>query len=221
MAVAWTLRHKVVTSSLIGASKVAHVEEAVGGARQPRRSRRASSRRSRQRSSSAVWRRRRKSIPASATPNNPSVPGSGTGCRRDRRAVTEIDAAAVPTYSRSRALHPSTAYRRWSPGRETCSTVSYIGRRHDRASGRRPRLEVVEVELEQPVKSGPKDRSSSARRDEDTRLHVVEGAGGPRRSHRAACPLVTPDSAKSSCRYEACRLAVRSCRRRRKSMTVY
>ena len=29
MAVAWTLRHKVVTSSLIGASKVAHVEEAV------------------------------------------------------------------------------------------------------------------------------------------------------------------------------------------------
>jgi L-glyceraldehyde 3-phosphate reductase len=30
MAVAWTLRHKVVTSSLIGASKVAHVEEAVG-----------------------------------------------------------------------------------------------------------------------------------------------------------------------------------------------
>jgi L-glyceraldehyde 3-phosphate reductase len=30
MAVAWTLRHKPVTSSLIGASKVAHVEEAVG-----------------------------------------------------------------------------------------------------------------------------------------------------------------------------------------------
>jgi L-glyceraldehyde 3-phosphate reductase len=30
LAVAWTLRHKVVTSSLIGASKVAHVEEAVG-----------------------------------------------------------------------------------------------------------------------------------------------------------------------------------------------
>ena len=30
MAVAWTLRHKQVTSSLIGASKVAHVEEAVG-----------------------------------------------------------------------------------------------------------------------------------------------------------------------------------------------
>jgi L-glyceraldehyde 3-phosphate reductase len=30
MAVAWTLRHKVVTSSLIGASKVSHVEEAVG-----------------------------------------------------------------------------------------------------------------------------------------------------------------------------------------------
>jgi L-glyceraldehyde 3-phosphate reductase len=30
MAVAWTLRHKAVTSSLIGASKVAHVEEAVG-----------------------------------------------------------------------------------------------------------------------------------------------------------------------------------------------
>jgi len=29
MAVAWTLRHKAVTSSLIGASKVAHVEEAV------------------------------------------------------------------------------------------------------------------------------------------------------------------------------------------------
>ena len=29
MAVAWTLRDKVVTSSLIGASKVAHVEEAV------------------------------------------------------------------------------------------------------------------------------------------------------------------------------------------------
>jgi len=29
MAVAWTLRHKQVTSSLIGASKVAHVEEAV------------------------------------------------------------------------------------------------------------------------------------------------------------------------------------------------
>jgi L-glyceraldehyde 3-phosphate reductase len=29
MAVAWTLRNKVVTSSLIGASKVAHVEEAV------------------------------------------------------------------------------------------------------------------------------------------------------------------------------------------------
>jgi L-glyceraldehyde 3-phosphate reductase len=30
MAVAWTLRHKQVTSSLIGASKVAHVDEAVG-----------------------------------------------------------------------------------------------------------------------------------------------------------------------------------------------
>jgi L-glyceraldehyde 3-phosphate reductase len=30
MAVAWTLRHKQVTSSLIGASKVSHVEEAVG-----------------------------------------------------------------------------------------------------------------------------------------------------------------------------------------------
>ncbi len=30
MAVAWTLRNPVVTSSLIGASKVAHVEEAVG-----------------------------------------------------------------------------------------------------------------------------------------------------------------------------------------------
>ena len=30
MAVAWTLRNKVVTSSLIGASKVSHVEEAVG-----------------------------------------------------------------------------------------------------------------------------------------------------------------------------------------------
>ena len=30
MAVAWTLRHRQVTSSLIGASKVAHVEEAVG-----------------------------------------------------------------------------------------------------------------------------------------------------------------------------------------------
>ena len=30
MAVAWTLRHPQVTSSLIGASKVAHVEEAVG-----------------------------------------------------------------------------------------------------------------------------------------------------------------------------------------------
>jgi L-glyceraldehyde 3-phosphate reductase len=30
MAVAWTLRHKAVSSSLIGASKVAHVEEAVG-----------------------------------------------------------------------------------------------------------------------------------------------------------------------------------------------
>jgi L-glyceraldehyde 3-phosphate reductase len=29
LAVAWTLRHKTVTSSLIGASKVAHVEEAV------------------------------------------------------------------------------------------------------------------------------------------------------------------------------------------------
>ena len=29
LAVAWTLRNKVVTSSLIGASKVAHVEEAV------------------------------------------------------------------------------------------------------------------------------------------------------------------------------------------------
>jgi L-glyceraldehyde 3-phosphate reductase len=30
MAVAWTLRHKQVSSSLIGASKVAHVDEAVG-----------------------------------------------------------------------------------------------------------------------------------------------------------------------------------------------
>jgi L-glyceraldehyde 3-phosphate reductase len=30
MAVAWTLRDPVVTSSLIGASKVSHVEEAVG-----------------------------------------------------------------------------------------------------------------------------------------------------------------------------------------------
>ena len=30
MAVAWVLRHKVVNSALIGASKVAHVEEAVG-----------------------------------------------------------------------------------------------------------------------------------------------------------------------------------------------
>jgi L-glyceraldehyde 3-phosphate reductase len=30
MAVAWTLRHQQVTSSLIGASKVSHVEEAVG-----------------------------------------------------------------------------------------------------------------------------------------------------------------------------------------------
>ena len=30
MAVAWALRHKTVTSALIGASKVAHVEEAVG-----------------------------------------------------------------------------------------------------------------------------------------------------------------------------------------------
>jgi L-glyceraldehyde 3-phosphate reductase len=29
MAVAWTLRDPVVTSSLIGASKVSHVEEAV------------------------------------------------------------------------------------------------------------------------------------------------------------------------------------------------
>jgi L-glyceraldehyde 3-phosphate reductase len=29
LAVAWTLRHKGVTSSLIGASKVSHVEEAV------------------------------------------------------------------------------------------------------------------------------------------------------------------------------------------------
>jgi L-glyceraldehyde 3-phosphate reductase len=29
LAVAWTLRHRQVTSSLIGASKVAHVEEAV------------------------------------------------------------------------------------------------------------------------------------------------------------------------------------------------
>ena len=29
LAVAWTLRHEVVASSLIGASKVAHVEEAV------------------------------------------------------------------------------------------------------------------------------------------------------------------------------------------------
>jgi L-glyceraldehyde 3-phosphate reductase len=29
LAVAWTLRHKQVTSALIGASKVAHVEEAV------------------------------------------------------------------------------------------------------------------------------------------------------------------------------------------------
>jgi L-glyceraldehyde 3-phosphate reductase len=32
LAVAWTLRHKQVTSSLIGASKVAHVEEAVAAA---------------------------------------------------------------------------------------------------------------------------------------------------------------------------------------------
>jgi L-glyceraldehyde 3-phosphate reductase len=32
MAVAWTLRDPVVTSSLIGASKVAHVEEAVAAA---------------------------------------------------------------------------------------------------------------------------------------------------------------------------------------------
>src|SRR6185436_11627067 len=30
MAVAWVLRHKTVNSALIGASKVAHVEEAVG-----------------------------------------------------------------------------------------------------------------------------------------------------------------------------------------------
>src|SRR4030095_13171244 len=30
MAVAWTLRHKQVNCSVIGASKVAHVEEAVG-----------------------------------------------------------------------------------------------------------------------------------------------------------------------------------------------
>jgi L-glyceraldehyde 3-phosphate reductase len=30
MAVAWTLRHPQVSSSLIGASKVSHVEEAVG-----------------------------------------------------------------------------------------------------------------------------------------------------------------------------------------------
>ena len=30
LAVAWVLRHKVVNSALIGASKVAHVEEAVG-----------------------------------------------------------------------------------------------------------------------------------------------------------------------------------------------
>jgi L-glyceraldehyde 3-phosphate reductase len=34
MAVAWTLRHKAVTSSLIGASKVKHVEEAVGALNQ-------------------------------------------------------------------------------------------------------------------------------------------------------------------------------------------
>jgi L-glyceraldehyde 3-phosphate reductase len=34
MAVAWTLRDKVVTSSLIGASKVAHVEEGRRGAQQ-------------------------------------------------------------------------------------------------------------------------------------------------------------------------------------------
>jgi L-glyceraldehyde 3-phosphate reductase len=33
LAVAWTLRHKQVTSSLIGASKVAHVEEAVAASR--------------------------------------------------------------------------------------------------------------------------------------------------------------------------------------------
>ena len=32
MAVAWTLRDPVVTSSLIGASKVAHVDEAVAAA---------------------------------------------------------------------------------------------------------------------------------------------------------------------------------------------
>jgi L-glyceraldehyde 3-phosphate reductase len=30
LAVSWVLRHKTVTSALIGASKVAHVEEAVG-----------------------------------------------------------------------------------------------------------------------------------------------------------------------------------------------
>jgi L-glyceraldehyde 3-phosphate reductase len=30
MAVAWVLRHETVNSALIGASKVAHVEEAVG-----------------------------------------------------------------------------------------------------------------------------------------------------------------------------------------------
>ncbi len=35
MAVAWTLRDPVVTSSLIGASKVAHVEEAVGALAKP------------------------------------------------------------------------------------------------------------------------------------------------------------------------------------------
>jgi L-glyceraldehyde 3-phosphate reductase len=35
MAVAWTLRHKQVTSALIGASKVAHVEEAVGALGNP------------------------------------------------------------------------------------------------------------------------------------------------------------------------------------------
>jgi L-glyceraldehyde 3-phosphate reductase len=33
LAVAWTLRHRQVTSSLIGASKVAHVEEAVGASK--------------------------------------------------------------------------------------------------------------------------------------------------------------------------------------------
>ncbi len=36
LAVAWTLRHPQVTSSLIGASKVAHVEEAVAASRNAR-----------------------------------------------------------------------------------------------------------------------------------------------------------------------------------------